>query len=78
MSAAAALAVAPTKIMRGWTASSVIAAPAAAPRRMSEVLRIIREPFRLRQLPTMGLDRREPRPFETRRIAPVGWNLSRG
>ena len=56
----------------------ILAAPAAAPRRMSEVLRIIREPFRLRQPPTMGLDQREPRPYETRYKAPVGWNLSRG
>ena len=40
MSAAAALALAPTSISRGCVASSVIAAPAAAPRRIREVLRI--------------------------------------
>ena len=61
------------------SAISVIAVPAAAPRRMREVLRIIiREPFRLRQPPTMGLDQRESRPYEIRYRAPVGWNLSRG
>ncbi len=65
--------------MCGWVASSVTAAPATAPSRISEVLRIIiREPFHLRQLPTMGLDRRESRLFETQRRAPVGWNQSRG
>ncbi len=60
------------------SAISVTAAPAAAPRRMSEVLRIIREPFRLRQPPTMGLDQRESRPYETRYKAPAVWTLSRG
>ena len=58
--------------------AGVMAAPAAAPRRMSEVLRIIREPVRLRQPPTMGLDQRESRLFETRYRAPVGWSLSLG
>ena len=37
--------VEPIEIVPGWVASSVIAAPAAAPTRMSVVLRIIREPF---------------------------------
>src|SRR5262249_7629408 len=49
--------------MRGWVAISVTATPAAAPRSIREVLRmIIREPSGLRLRPTMGLDRREPRP----------------
>jgi hypothetical protein len=38
--------------MCGWVANSVIAAPVAAPSRMSEVLRIIHEPFQgLDQIP---------------------------
>src|SRR5690606_21119188 len=79
VSAAAACARAPTRTRRGWVASSVIAAPAATPRRTREILRfIIREPFRLRQPPTMGLDRRGYRPYETRRRARVGWSLSPG
>ena len=47
-----------TRCVVGWRCS-VRATPAAAPRRIREVLRIIREPFRLRLRPTMGLDRRE-------------------
>ena len=77
MSAAAALALAPSNTMRGWVVISVKAAPAAAPRRMSEVLRIIREPFRLRLLPTMGLDRRGSRPCETRHTARADLSQSR-
>src|SRR6266542_5952674 len=54
--------------MRGWVAISVTATPAAAPRRIREVLRIIiREPSGLRLRPTTGLDRREPRPCGTPR-----------
>src|SRR5262249_18608940 len=50
--------------MRGWVAISVTATPAAAPRRIREVLRmIIREPSGLRLRP-LGLGRREPRPRE--------------
>src|SRR5262249_40150431 len=49
---------------------SVNAAPAAAPRRTREVLRIIREPSRCR-LPTTGWDRRVPRPYGTRRTESV-------
>jgi hypothetical protein len=41
-------------------AISVTATPAAAPRRIREVLRIIREPSGLHLRPTMGLDRRGP------------------
>src|SRR5215510_1724847 len=59
--------------MRGWVAISVTATPAAAPRRIREVLRmIIREPSGLRLRPTMGLDRREPRPCGTPRKVRVG------
>src|SRR5215470_15383514 len=59
--------------MRGWVAISVTAMPAAAPRRIREVLRmIIREPSGLRLRPTMGLDRREPRPCGTPHIVRVG------
>src|SRR5215468_7187137 len=58
--------------MRGWVEISVRATPAAAPRRISEVLRIIREPSGLRLRPTMGLDRREPRPCGTPHIVRVG------
>src|SRR5262245_65562459 len=59
--------------MRGWAAISVTATPAAAPRRIREVLRmIIREPSGLRLRPTMGLDRREPRPCGTPHIVQVG------
>src|SRR5215468_10388921 len=47
--------------MRGWVAISVTATPAAAPRRIREVLRIIiREPSGLRLRPTKGLDRQYP------------------
>src|SRR5262245_52028142 len=50
--------------MRGWVAISVTATPAAAPRRIREVLRIIiREPPGLRLRPTMGLDRLVSRPY---------------
>src|SRR5262249_37059724 len=50
-------------MMRGWVAISVTATPAAAPRRVREVLRmIIREPSGLRLRPTTALVRREPRP----------------
>src|SRR5207244_7446831 len=60
-------------MMRGWVAISVTATPAAAPRRIREVLRmIIREPSGLRLRPTMGLDRREPRPCGTPHTVP-GW-----
>src|SRR5262252_3629737 len=59
--------------MRGWVAISVTATPAAAPRRIREVLRmIIREPSGLRLWPTTGLDRREPRPCGTPRRVQVG------
>src|SRR5262249_3731802 len=59
--------------MRGWVAISVTATPAAAPSRIREVLRmIIREPSGLRLRPTMGLDRREPRPCGTPHIVRVG------
>src|SRR5262245_2497000 len=59
--------------MRGWVAISVTATPAAAPRRIREVLRmIIREPSGLRLRPTTGLDRREPRPCGTPHIVRVG------
>src|SRR5436305_8650478 len=52
--------------MRGDVAISVTAMPAAAPRRIREVLRIIiREPSGLRLRPTMDLDRLEPRPCGT-------------
>src|SRR6516162_5345699 len=62
-------------MMRGWVAISVTATPAAAPRRMREVLRmIIREPSGLRLRPTMGLDRREPRPCGTPHIVRVGFH----
>src|SRR5260221_13881502 len=60
-------------MMRGWVAISVTATPAAAPRRIREVLRmIIREPSGLRLRPTMGLDRREPRPCGTPHRERVG------
>src|ERR1700749_2597876 len=42
---------------------SVNAAPVAALRRIREVLRIIREPFRLHLRPTMDLDQLECRPY---------------
>src|SRR5262249_10456598 len=59
--------------MRGWVAISVTAMPAAAPRRIREVLRmIIREPSGLGLRPTTGLDRREPRPCGTPHIVRVG------
>src|SRR6266513_56141 len=59
--------------MRGEVAISVTATPAAAPRRSREVLRIIiREPSGLRLRPTMGLDRRVPRPCGTPHIVRVG------
>src|SRR5262249_4954042 len=59
--------------MRGWVAISVTATPAAAPRRIREVLRmVIREPSGLRLRPTTGLDRREPRPCGTPRKVRVG------
>src|ERR1700692_4560503 len=57
--------------MRGCVVVRLRAAPAAAPRRMREVLRIIREPFRRRWLPTMGWGRRVSRLCETRRKAPA-------
>src|SRR4030081_299529 len=54
--------------MRGWVAISVTAMPAAAPRSIREVLRIIiREPSGLRLRPTMGLGRRVSRPYGTPR-----------
>src|SRR5262245_59554468 len=50
--------------MRGRVAISVTATPAAAPRRIREVLRIIiREPPGLRLRPTMGLDRFVSHPY---------------
>src|SRR5262245_53358467 len=49
--------------MRGWVSISVTAAPAAAPRRIREVLRIIREPSGLHLRPTMGLNRTVSRPY---------------
>src|SRR5437764_15112128 len=58
--------------MRGGVAISVTATPAAAPRRSREVLRIIiREPSGLPR-PTMGLNRRVPRPCGTPHIVRVG------
>src|SRR5205807_6295150 len=58
--------------MRGGVAISVTATPAAAPRISREVLRmIIREPSGLPR-PTMGLDRRVPRPCGTPHIVRVG------
>src|SRR5262249_4239364 len=59
--------------MRGGVAISVTAMPAAAPRRIKEVLRIIvREPSGLRLRPTMGLDRRVSRPCGTPHRVRVG------
>src|SRR5215469_10824019 len=59
--------------MRGGVAISVTATPAAAPTRSREVLRIIiREPSGLRLRPTMGLNRRGPRPSGTPHIVRVG------
>src|SRR5262245_53053938 len=53
--------------MGGWVAISVTATPAAAPKRIREVLRIIiREPPGLRLRPTMGLDRLVSRPYSRR------------
>src|SRR6516225_1576965 len=73
VSAAAVCARAPSSTMRGWVAISVTAMPAAAPRRIREVLRmIIGEPSGLRLRPTTGLDRREPRPCGT----PVKYGLA--
>src|SRR5262249_36757706 len=67
--ASAVCARAPSSTMRGWVAISVTATPAAAPRRIGEVLRmIIREPSGLHLRPTMGLDRREPRSCGTLHI----------
>ena len=63
---------------RGWVTKSVKAAPVAALRRITEVLRIIREPFRLLLRPTMGLDRWECRPYGTRYKARVGSRWWRG
>src|SRR6266567_1837714 len=56
---------------RGWVTNSVSAAPVAALRRITEVLRIIREPSRLHLRPTMGLDRLECRLCGTRHTAQV-------
>src|SRR5262249_47127543 len=56
--------------------NSVSAPPAAPPRRTRNVLRIIREPFRCRVVPTTDLDRRETRLYETRYRGPAGWNRS--
>src|SRR6266581_301521 len=59
--------------MRGDVAISVTAMPAAAPRSIREVLRIIiREPSGLRLRPTMGLGRRVSRPYGTPRRLRVG------
>src|SRR5258708_549799 len=52
VSAAAALALEPISGRDGCTATSVTAAPATAPRRTREVLRIIHQPFRLQLSPT--------------------------
>ena len=57
----------------GCVASNVSPAPATAPRKIREVLRIIREPFRLRLLPTMGWDRSERRLCGTPHRVPVAW-----
>src|SRR5262249_45147559 len=70
---AAALALDPIAMIGDWVASRVNAAPVAPPRRSRNVLRIIREPFRCRVLPTTGLDRRESRPYETRYRGPADW-----
>src|SRR5262245_28271035 len=59
--------------MRGGVAISVTATPAAAPRRIREVLRIIiREPSGLRLRPTKGLDQRVFRPCGIPHKARVG------
>src|SRR5260370_19178016 len=59
--------------MGGGVAISVTATPAAAPRRIRELLRIIiHEPSGLRLRPTMGLDRRVSRPYGTPRRVRVG------
>src|SRR5260370_12225996 len=62
---------------RGWVTNSVSAAAVAALRRIREVLRIIREPFRLHLRPTMDLDRLECRPYGTRHRARAGSHWSR-
>ena len=79
MSAAAALALEPKPNRHAAAGSPATSGPrpTAAPRRTREVLRIIREPFRLRLLPTTGWDRWEFRPCGTRRRAPVGSELDR-
>src|SRR6266436_2365410 len=72
MSEVAARALDPISTARGWVTNSVNAAPVAALRRITEVLRIIREPFRLHLRPTMGLDRLECCPYGTQHRARVG------
>src|SRR5215470_4505796 len=74
---AAALALEPIRRMRGWVATSVRAAPAAAPRRIRGILRIIREPSACRYSPTMGSDRRGTRLFGTRYREPADWRRHR-
>src|ERR1700740_2985630 len=61
----------------GWVTNSISAAPVAALRRTTEVLRIIREPFRLHLRPTMDLDRLECRLSGTRHRALAGSHWSR-
>jgi hypothetical protein len=67
----AAFALDPISTIRGWVEQRQCRAGAAL-RRIREVLRIIREPFRLHLRPTMGLDRLECRPYGTRHRAPAG------
>src|SRR5215510_3307886 len=74
---AAALALDPIRRMRGWVATSVRAAPAAAPRRIRGILRIIREPSACRYSPTTGSDRRETRLFGTRYRGLADWKRHR-
>src|SRR5258708_31550158 len=78
MSDVAARALEPISTARGWVTKSVNAAPVAALKRITEVLRIIREPFRLHLRPTMGLDRLECRPYGTRHRARAGSRWQRG
>jgi hypothetical protein len=51
MSEVAAVALDPTNTVRGCVARSVSPAPAIAPKKMREVLRIISGPFHLHLLP---------------------------
>ena len=70
--AVAARAVDPIRNERGWVTNSVSAAPVTALSRITEVLRIIREPFRLHWRPTMGRNQWECRLSGTRCRARAG------